>query len=252
VVVDATADVARAAERIVWGKCINAGQTCVAPDYVLVDERVAPAFVAAAAAAVTRFYGASEAARRASRDFPRAIDDAAFGRLAGLLLAAVAAGARVAVGGRVDAAERYVAPTILTDVPWEAALMQEEIFGPILPVLTFRSLDEAIGRIAAGGTPLALYVFSRRRANVERVLARTASGGVAVNTVVVHLGNPWLPFGGVGQSGQGSYHGPYGFRAFSHERAVLRQGPLSLLRFYYPPYGPRTRRALQLVRRFLT
>jgi aldehyde dehydrogenase (NAD+) len=129
--------------------------------------------------------------------------------------------------------------------------MREEIFGPILPVLTYRTLDEAVERINALGKPLALYVFSRREESIARVLRETSSGGSAVNNVVIHLANPNIPFGGVGESGQGSYHGWYGFRAFSHERSVLRQGRASLASAFHPPYGPRTQRLLGLVGRLL-
>ena len=250
--VDATADARAAGERAAWGKFVNAGQTCIAPDYALVDERVLPAFVDGAVRAVSRFYGATEDDRRNSPDFPRLIDDAAFARVAGLLDAAVAAGARVAIGGRTDPSERYVAPTILTNVDWLSPVMQEEIFGPVLPVLAFQTLDDAIDRIEAGPAPLALYVFSTRDEHVARVLDRTASGGVCVNDVLVHFGNPELPFGGVRESGQGNYHGWYGFRTFSHERAVLRRGRLALTHWLYPPYRRRVRGLLRLFRRVTT
>ncbi len=249
VIVDETANVKKAAARIVWGKCVNAGQTCVAPDYALVHEDVAGAFVDAARRTVARFYGATEQDRQASRSFPRAVDDAAFARLQVLLSDAVSEGAQVVVGGHVDAAERYVAPTVLTNVNWNSRVMREEIFGPILPVLTFRSLDDAIGRINLTGRPLALYIFSRSRANIDHVQRRTSSGGMAINTVMLHFANPHLPFGGVGQSGQGSYHGWYGFRTFSHERSVLTKGRGGLLGLFDPPYGPRTSRLLKLLAR---
>jgi aldehyde dehydrogenase (NAD+) len=129
--------------------------------------------------------------------------------------------------------------------------MREEIFGPILPVLTYRSIDEAAARIDAYGKPLALYVFTRRKSHVERVLRRTSSGGAVVNNVVIHLINPHLPFGGIGESGLGSYHGEFGFRAFSHERSVLRQGRPGLTRVFYPPYTERVKRLVGVVSRVL-
>ena len=248
-VVDDTADVAAAGERAAWGKFVNAGQTCIAPDYALVDERVLPAFVDSAMRAVARFYGATEDDRRESPDFPRLIDDAAFQRVAGLLDAAVAAGARVEIGGRADPSDRYIAPTILTGVDWSSPVMREEIFGPVLPVIAFRTLDEAIGRINSAPTPLALYVFSRRDEQVARILAGTRSGGVSINDVLVHFGNPDLPFGGLRESGIGSYHGWYGFRTFSHEQAVLRRGRLALTTFLYPPYAGRVAGLLRAYRR---
>jgi aldehyde dehydrogenase (NAD+) len=251
-VVDESADVAQAATRAMWGKFVNAGQTCVAPDYALVHERVLPAFVEASRAAVASMYGATEELRRSSADFPRMIDAAAFARVAQALDAAVAAGARVEFGGATDAAERYIAPTLLTGVPPGAALMTDEIFGPVLPVVSYTRGEEAAQHINRLGKPLALYVFSRDARATETLLRTTSSGGAVVNNVLIHLGNPNLPFGGVGESGQGSYHGRYGFRTFSHERSVMRQGRGATLGMLYPPYTSRKERMLQLIGRILT
>lgn len=250
-IVDRSAELSQAAERIVWGKFVNAGQTCVAPDYVLVHERDADAFLAGARSALDRFYGATDDARQASESLARIIDDGAFRRLVAALDATVAGGARVVVGGGRDAAARYLAPTILADVDANAPVMREEIFGPVLPVLTYSAIDEAIARVNAGGKPLALYIFSEDGETTRRVLRSTTAGGTIINHVLCHLANPDLPFGGVGESGQGSYHGHAGFRAFSHERAVLRMGRLGLGRLYYPPYGPRMRRIAALVSRWV-
>lgn len=250
-IVDETANVEKAGERAAWGKCVNAGQTCIAPDYAVVHERVVSDFVTAAKRTMTRFYGATEDERQASPHFPRAIDDAAVRRLDRLIDETVGAGARVEFGGRVDPGARYVAPTILTNVGWDSPAMREEIFGPILPVVTFRSLDEAIDGINRGGKPLALYVFSRSEANIERVLQATSSGGVTINNVLVHFGNPHLPFGGVGESGQGNYHGWFGFRTFSHERPVMRQGRFSAVKTLYPPYGRKTEWLLNVIGRLV-
>jgi aldehyde dehydrogenase (NAD+) len=249
-IVDRSADVALAAERIVWGKMVNAGQTCVAPDYVLVHQADAPAFLAAARDAVARFYGSGQAAR-ASEDLARIVDRRAFQRLADALQQTIAQGARAETGGDTDADERYVAPTVLSNVPPDAAVMREEIFGPILPVLTVGSTEEALAFVNARPKPLALYLFSRDGATTERVLRGTTAGGTIVNHVICHLANPDLPFGGVGESGQGSYHGLAGFRAFSHERAVLHAGKWSLAPLYYPPYGPRMRRIANLMSRWM-
>jgi len=251
-IVDASADVARAAERIVWGKFLNAGQTCVAPDYVYVHESVAPAFLAEAQRVLGTFYGATEEARQQTPDYCRIVDPAGWERLLGLLDDAVRRGARVETGGKAVAQERYLSPTILSHVSADAAIMQEEIFGPLLPVLVYRALDEVLRFVASQGKPLALYLFSRDRAQIETVLGRTAAGGTVVNNTVVHLGNPYLPFGGVGESGSGSYHGRFGFVTFSHERAVLTQRRPDLIRLFFPPYGPRVRRMLAWVDRLLS
>jgi aldehyde dehydrogenase (NAD+) len=234
-IVDRTADLRVAAEQIVWGKFLNAGQTCVAPDYVLVHAERAAAFVTEAARVLDALYGPAPD-RAGCPDYCRIVDDAHLERLAGLLARAVAQGAVVAAGGDSAAGERYVAPTILTGVGVDSPIMEEEIFGPILPVIAYADLDDALARIRPLGKPLALYVFSRDRRTVEHVLASTTAGGTAVNAAMTQYGNPHLPFGGVGASGQGSYHGFAGFRALSHERAVLWQGRPSLSRFLFPPY----------------
>jgi aldehyde dehydrogenase (NAD+) len=250
-IVDETADVRLAGERAAWGKFVNAGQTCIAPDFAVVHERVLDAFVAAARHAVVRFYGPTEEARRASPYLARIIDRTAFERLEKLLSDSLAAGAKAEIGGHVDAADRYIAPTILTNVTWDTPPMREEIFGPILPVLTYSSIEDVTARINARGKPLALYVFSRNEAFVERVLEKTSSGATSVNQVLLHFANPNLPFGGVGESGQGSYHGHSGFRTFSHERAVMRQGRGAAIGMLYPPYGRVVQRIVKLLGRLI-
>jgi aldehyde dehydrogenase (NAD+) len=234
--VDGTADVRAAAQRVVWGKFVNAGQTCIAPDYALVHASRAAEFVAEAKRALDERYGPEGAPRAATADYCRIVDEGHFARLVDILDRSVAAGAVVAAGGEREGGERYLAPTILSGVTFDMPVMEEEIFGPILPVLAYDDLDAALERLRALGTPLALYVFSRSTQAVEHILANTTAGGTAVNATMLHYGSPYLPFGGAGASGQGSYHGIHGFRAFSHERAVLRQREPSLARFLFPPY----------------
>ncbi|HEU0012346.1 MAG TPA: aldehyde dehydrogenase family protein [Longimicrobium sp.] len=247
-ILDRSADVRTAAERITWSKFVNAGQTCVAPDYVLLHASQALEFASIAAETLTRMYGVN---RRASTSLPRLIDDAAYHRLTRAVDGTVAAGARIAAGGDRDADERYLAPTLLADVPPHAPIMDEEIFGPVLPIVSYRDLDQALAMVNARPKPLALYVFARDRRAARRIVAGTRAGGTVVNNAIVHLGNPDLPFGGTGESGQGSYHGFHGFRAFSHERAVLVQGRLSLTKLLYPPYDtPRVRRLTDLLVRW--
>lgn len=212
-VVAADADLKITAERIVWGKFLNAGQTCVAPDYVLVERARHDALIEALAATITRFFGADP---KGSPDFARIVSQKHAERLAGYL-----AGGRVAVGGEVDLAARYVAPTILTDVQVDAPVMREEIFGPVLPVLKVENTGEAIAFINARDKALALYLFTGDTNVRDKVLARTSSGGVCVNDVVVQLGVPDLPFGGAGASGFGRYHGRAGFETFSNMKSVL-------------------------------
>ncbi|MDY7225930.1 aldehyde dehydrogenase family protein [Hyalangium rubrum] len=244
-VVDATADVKAAAERIIWGKFLNAGQTCIAPDYVYVHASKEEAFLSEVKEALERFYGKTEEARRASPDLCRLVDAAAFTRVRGLLDRTVTAGARVVAGGVVDEESRYIAPTVLADVTEEAAVMEEEIFGPVLPVLRYEKPEKVVETIRGGGKPLALYLFSQDEDAVERLLRQTSAGGTMVNNVVIHITNPNLPFGGTGQSGMGAYHGEAGFRELSHARSVMRQGRASLAHFFFPPY---TGKAQQLAR----
>jgi aldehyde dehydrogenase (NAD+) len=248
-IVDGTADVTAAADRIVAGKFLNAGQTCIAPDYVLVHAARADALVAALRAAVARSYGADEPARQASPDFARIVDGQHFARLRELFMRTVAAGAQIAVGGEFDEATRYVAPTVLTGVTPEMPAMREEIFGPILPVLTWQDPAEALAVVAGLEKPLMLYVFTRDAAFADRVVRETRAGGTVVNNVGLHYLNHDAPFGGVGESGMGACHGFAGFRSFSHERAVMRQRwPVTIGLFSAPYVGARARVADWLLR----
>ncbi len=227
------ADLRTAARRIAWGKFFNAGQTCVAPDYLLVDRAVEQPLLDALGEAIHRFYGEQP---RQSPDYARIVSERHFDRLVGLLEGS----GQVVFGGEHDRSERYLAPTVLREVPEDAPVMQEEIFGPILPVLTFSDLSEAIDRVRRGDKPLALYVFGRAPEAIDRVLSETSSGGACVNDVVVHLSVPELPFGGVGESGMGAYHGRASFETFSHRRSVLRKGTRLDPPLRYPPYDERT------------
>ncbi|GAC1545949.1 MAG: aldehyde dehydrogenase family protein [Vulcanimicrobiaceae bacterium] len=246
-IVAADADVSVAAKQIAWGKFLNAGQTCVAPDYVLVHESVERAFLDTTARRIEQMYGATDAERVATKDFSRMIDDGHFARIDALLRASVAAGAKVEIGGQTDAAQRYIAPTVLSNVAFEAPIMREEIFGPVLPVISYSSLDEALARINARPKPLALYAFTKLPAVVERILRGTSAGGTLVNDTLLHLINPHLPFGGVGESGVGNYHGQFGFKAFSHERAVMRQAKFALTPLLAPPFNLKTRAMMALM-----
>ena len=252
VIIDETADIRKAAERTVWGKFLNSGQTCVAPDYLLIHESRLAEFVSEAKSVIAERFGPTEEARRASPDFCRLVSVGHAQGLAKVLAEAVRAGAKVEIGGTCDEAERYLAPTLLTQVAEDSPIMKDEIFGPILPILAYKSLDEVFRIVQSKDKPLALYVFSRDEAAVERILRNTTAGGTCVNSMIIHLANPDLPFGGVGNSGMGNYHGHFGFRALSHERAVLRQGWLDILRFFYPPYTERTKKLVRLALDYLT
>ena len=252
VVVDESADIRLAAERIVWGKFLNSGQTCVAPNHVFVHESKAKELTECLRTVIERRYGATEEARKQTPDLARIVDQASLKRLSDVIEKSVAGGAKLELGGRSDVAERYLAPTVLSGVTDDSPVMHEELFGPVLPVLSYRDLDEVFASVHRRGKPLAMYIFSRDKASTSRMLGHTSAGGTVINNVVIHLANPNLPFGGVGESGFGNYHGPYGFRTFSHERAVLTQGWFSPLGYFYPPYGPRVRKLLQFLTKFLS
>jgi aldehyde dehydrogenase (NAD+) len=251
-VVDETADVEDAARKIAWGKFTNAGQTCIAPDYVLVHEGQKARLVYALRRRLRQFYGATPEERQATPDYARLVSDKHFDHVTGLLDDAVERGAHVSEGGEAERSERYVPPTILTDVPDGARVMEEEIFGPVLPVVSFSTLAGAVDRINGKPNPLALYVFSEREANAEYVIERTTAGGTCVNDALLHYLNPELPFGGVGESGQGRAHGERGFRELSNERAVLhRRFGSGAMEWLYPPYGDTVRRLLDTALRWL-
>ena len=240
--VHASADLTVAARRIAWGKFLNAGQTCIAPDYILVDRQVKDAFVDKLVAQIGAFYGADP---KASSSLGRIINDRHVQRLQGLLDAGAGT---VVAGGQVDREARYVAPTITVDPHPESPVMQEEIFGPVLPVLAVDGPDEAKAFISARPKPLALYVFASEDEVVDSIVGTVSSGGACINQTLMHLLPPDLPFGGVGASGSGSYHGRSGYDAFSHHKSVLRKPTRPDLKLLYPPYKPRIEK---LVRRIL-
>lgn len=231
------ADLDLAARRIAWGKLLNAGQTCVAPDHVLIERGGAEAFVKAYRKALRRMLRKDP---QNSPDYARIVNRAQFDRLVGML-----AEGEVAHGGRHDADDLYIEPTALTGLPEGAAALTEEVFGPILPIVEIDGMDEAIARITAGEAPLAVYLFSGDRATQARVIEGTRSGAVVLNDVVIQLSSPDLPFGGVGASGIGAYHGKAGFDTFSHLRPVLKKGTWIDPSLRYPPYSERKRRWLR-------
>lgn len=239
-IVDASADLEVAARRIVWGRFLNAGQTCIAPDYVLVAREHEDRLLELMGRAVTDFYGDDP---ESSPDFARIVDDRHHARLVALLDSGDAV-----IGGEHDATERYVAPTVLRDVALDSPAMQDEIFGPILPVLPVDSTDDAIAFVNDRDKPLALYVFADDEAVSDRVLAQTSSGGACVNATLYQVAVAELPFGGVGKSGIGAYHGKASFDALTHAKSVLRRGTKPDPALAYPPY---TARKEKLMRRFL-
>ena len=213
VIVDDTAKIDLAARRIVWGKYLNLGQTCVAPDYVLCVKGVRDRLLEALKREITRQYGPDPLG---SASYGKMINEKHFDRVMGLIDQD-----KVAFGGKADRARLRIAPTVLRDVTWDDAVMGEEIFGPVLPILTVDSVDEAIAMVNDHPHPLALYVFSQDRQAQKRVLKLCRFGGGCINDTIVHLATNSMPFGGMGESGMGAYHGKYGFECFSHYRSIV-------------------------------
>jgi aldehyde dehydrogenase (NAD+) len=250
-IVDATADLKTTARALTAGKFANSGQTCIAPDYLLVHASVRDTLVAEIIGSVERSYGSGAEAQGATPDYCRIVNAKHFSRLRGLLDDAVSRGAKVLYGGLLRADDRFASPTLLGDVPSDCRVMEEELFGPILPVVTFTNLDDAIGIVNGKPKPLALYVFSRDQAAIDRVLTETSAGDTCVNHTVVHFLHLNLPFGGVNNSGIGKSHGHYGFKAFSHERSVLRDR-FSIVHWMFPPYTPRVKKLIALTLKWIT
>ncbi|MDX1671988.1 MAG: aldehyde dehydrogenase [Balneolaceae bacterium] len=227
-IVDDTANLEMAAKRIIWGKCMNAGQTCVAPDYLYVQSTVKKPLLKYMKRYIEEFYGPD---LRQSEDYPRIINRQAFDRLTGLLESG-----RIVVGGDTDEADLYMEPTVLDEVTWKDPVMQEEIFGPILPVLEFTDLQEVVESVSSKPKPLALYLFSSDRDNQQKIISEVPFGGGCINDTLGHLGNPRLPFGGIGHSGMGNYHGKTGFETFSHKKSIMKKPNWPDIPLRYPPY----------------
>jgi acyl-CoA reductase-like NAD-dependent aldehyde dehydrogenase len=240
-IVDRTADLKVSADRIIWGKFLNAGQTCLAPDYLLVHEAVEGELLTRMVATIRDFYGEDP---RTSPDFARIVNVHHYHRLMRL----IESGGKIVVGGDGNEKDRYISPTILTNVPEDAPIMMEEIFGPILPVLPVKNVEEAVAFVNRGEKPLALYLFTDDARLRTQVLQTTTSGGVSVNYTCAHAGMLNLPFGGVGNSGMGAYHGRASFETFSHHKSVFLKTWWPDFRTVYPPL---TRIKERIIRRFL-
>lgn len=228
-IVDADTDLKDTAKRITWGKYLNAGQTCIAPDYLLVDRRIKSELLTEVQKCVQDFYGQEP---EKSPDYARIISHRHFDRLVPLLK-----DGEIVIGGQTRPEDKYIAPTVIDGVSWDSPVMEEEIFGPILPVLEYQELNDAIAQINARPKPLALYLFSKDKQKQQQVLQQTSSGGVCLNDTVMQVGVTTLPFGGVGDSGMGNYHGKASFDTFSHFKSVLKKGFWFNLNWRYPPYN---------------
>lgn len=237
-VVDETANIKDAARKIAWGATAWGGQWCTSPGYAYVHESVAEEFVKEAKAALIEFYGEDP---KANSDYSRVINAREVNRLAGLIDPK-----KIVIGGQSDPAARYLAPTIVYPVTWDDPIMEEEVFGPVLPILTYRTLDEAFGKIAATPHPLAAFIFSRDQKTIDRFVGELSFGGGAINQVNVHLFVETMPFGGVGASGMGHYYGKDGYNSLTHAKSMLVSPPDVEIEHLLPPYTPEKNTALKL------
>jgi aldehyde dehydrogenase (NAD+) len=245
-IVDETADLQLAAANVMWAKFSNSGQTCIAPDHVYVHENVKEAWVGCCREQLTKAYGNSLADQGSSPDLAHIVNARHTSRIKALLDDAKSHGARTLTGGEVSEADCFIQPTLLDRVPDQSSIMQEEIFGPLLPIISYRHIDEVIARINEGQKPLALYIYSRNNARIDQVLTQTVSGGACVNHALMQFLHGNLPFGGINNSGIGNAHGHYGFKAFSHERGVVRtQIPFVATLFTAGKVPPMIRKALK-------
>ncbi|EPR72826.1 Aldehyde dehydrogenase [Winogradskyella psychrotolerans RS-3] len=231
--IDKTANIDKAAKKIMWAKFLNCGQICVSPDYVLIDESVKTQFIDACKKWLQTFYNDNP---KASDSYGRIVTDKHFERLSSHLENAKKLDAKFEVGGETDSDSKYIEPTIISDLKPEAQLLEDEIFGPILPIVTYESLDMAIAYVNSKPRPLALYIYSKNKANINKILNNSRAGGTCINNSVLHYTNHNLPFGGVNNSGIGKSHGFYGFQAFSNARSVMKQHTFGVTELLFPPY----------------
>lgn len=226
VIVDRDANISITAKRIVWGKFLNAGQTCVAPDYIYVHSKMKDKLIKEMKKQIKKLYNKDALT---NKDYVRIVNEKHFHRLSAYLSNGI-----IAYGGNTDNEQLKIEPTILDQITWEDPVMQDEIFGPILPILTFETLDDAIADLKRREKPLALYYFGEKESNQEKVMTSLSFGGGCINDTLYHLANPNLPFGGVGSSGIGSYHGKYSFDTFSHQKSILKQTTKMDIPLRYP------------------
>jgi aldehyde dehydrogenase (NAD+) len=238
-IVDSDVDLKVTSRRIAWGKFLNAGQTCVAPDYVLAHESIRQGLIDGIAEAVDEFYGTDPAS---NPDFARIVNDRHFERLVALM-----GSGDTVMGGQSDKKQLYIAPTLLDNVGWDDPIMNEEIFGPLLPVITYSNIDDAMSKIRNTPTPLALYVFTRNRSMERRLIDEIRFGIGCINDAVVQFSSPHLPIGGVGNSGMGSYHGQASFEAFTYTKSVMKRPFAFDFKLRYPPYAGKLKKIRKLI-----
>ena len=249
-IVDKTANIKDAAKKISWGKFLNCGQICLAPDYLLVHESVKEKLLLNLKTVSSKQFGGESGSSKESKDYSRIVNNKHYSRLNGLIKKSTLEGAQLFMGGDSDSESNYIAPTILTDIDNNSPIMSEEIFGPILPVITFKELKEATDFINKQPKPLGLYIFSKKSKNIDFILDNTSAGGTCINDTILHYMHLNLPFGGINTSGFGRTRGFAGFQAFSNQRSVMKQSPLSPMKLLYPPYTKKVKRFIKLALKY--
>lgn len=245
VIIDETADIKEASQRIAWGKFFNAGQTCIAPDYLLIHENVKEKFIGEFKTAVEKLYGSLESINN-SPDYCRIINKEHAERLVSLVKEAETRGAKIEFGGSFNKNEKFIEPALISNVDLNSLIMKEEIFGPVLPLIIYKNINNILEIVNENPHPLALYIFSKNKNFTEKIISLIPAGGVAINDVVVHFVNINLPFGGTNTSGFGKSHGFSGFKSFSNEKPIMKQRKITPLKFLYPPYTKTVRKLIEL------
>lgn len=245
-IIDETADIKKVAQKTAWSKCLNNGQTCIAADYLMIHESKKEAFVNAYRDAVQQMYNTTGQGVENSDSYSRIVNHRHFGRIKNYLDDAVAKGAKIEVGGRTIADQNFIEPTLLTNVNDEMKMMQDEIFGPVLPVLTYRTKEEVINYVNSKEKPLALYIHSKNSQNIDYFLNNTSAGDTVVNDLMLQFSNPELPFGGVNNSGIGKSNGFFGFQEMSNLRGVTKR-QFGTMKFIYPPYTDKVKKLIDLL-----
>ena len=250
-IIDESADIRDTAEKMIWGKFFNCGQSCLSINYACVHHRVYDRLIRELKAALDRMYGSAETMSE-NPDYGRIVNKHHFERVKSLLDGSLEAGAECIVGGEYDSNQSFITPTILKDVPDDAPIMHNEIFGPLLGLRKYKDLQEVLDLINSKPKPLAIYVFATNKNMINTVINNTLAGATCINDTTIHFSHPNLPFGGVGQSGMGKAHGHHGFMAFTNERSVLRQRRgLTSFKLVYPPYTAKVKQTIQLVMKYL-
>lgn len=251
-IIDETANLADAARRIAFGKFINNGQTCIAPDYVIIHKDKEEQFISLLKENITALFGSGKDINESSSDYARIVNQKHYQRIISLIQDTIQKGARLVVSGGTNDTTHFIAPTVLSAVPMQSPIMNEEIFGPVLPIITYSSTQEVIDIINSKPKPLGMYVFSNNKKQREQIINSTSAGAVCINDCVIQFTHPNLPFGGVNHSGIGKAHGYHGFIAFSNEKPVIKQKRgLSNTYLFYPPYSSLKKKLVQIILRWV-